>query len=95
MPELIRWIGTNTLFKLCTPPVPAVEPGHYAMLSQYVPPKRGEFLMLSTSLAILHIGERRMLESREKEKDAGVTVGRIPPSPFCKVPMSLRQYQLG
>ena len=33
-----------------------------------------------------------MLEAREKEKDGGVTVGRIPPSPFCKVPM---QYQLG
>ena len=34
-----------------------------------------------------------MLEARDKEKDAGVTVGRIPPSPFCKVPM--RQYHLG
>ena len=49
MPELIRWIGTNSLYKLCAPPAPAVEPGHYAMVSQYVPPKReDEFLMLST-----------------------------------------------
>ena len=94
MPELIRWIGTNSLFKLCALPEPAVEPGQYAMLSQYAPPKReDEFFMLSTSPAILYMGERRMFEAREKEKDAGVTVGRIPPSLFCKVPM--RQYQLG
>ena len=94
MPELIRWIGTNSLFQLCTPPSPKVDPGHYAMLSQYVPPKReDEFLMLSTSPAILNMGERRMIEARDKEKETGVTVGGIPPSPFCKVPM--RQYHLG
>ena len=94
MPELIRWIGTNSLFELCTPSSPNVDPGQYAMLSQYVPPKReDEFLTLSTSPAILNMAERRVLEARDKEKDSGVTVGRIPPSPFCKVPM--RQYHLG
>ena len=67
MPELIRWIGTNSLFRLCTPPSPNVDPGQYAMLSQYVPPKReDEFLMLSTSPAILNMGERIVLETMRR-----------------------------
>ena len=92
VPDMIRWIGKNTLFRLCTPPAPAIDPGHYAMMGQYVSPKPDdEFIMLSTSPAILHMGEKRMLEALEKETDSGVTVGKI--TQFCKVAM--RQYQLG
>ena len=82
VPDMIRWIGKNTLFRRCTPPAAAMDPGHYAMMGQYVSPKPyDEFIMLSTSPTILHMGERRMLEALEKETDSGVTVGKI--TPFC------------
>ena len=59
---MIRWIGKNTQFRLCTPHTPAVEPGHYAMMSQYVPLKRDdEFVMLLTTPTILHMEESQRI----------------------------------
>ena len=68
VPKMIRWNANHTCFRLCTPSTPAVEPGHYAMMSQYVPPQQeSEFVMLSTSPALLYMGEKRMMEELDKE----------------------------
>ncbi len=92
--DLLRWISVHTQFKLCSPPSHSDGAELFAMASQYVPPKsESEFLTLSTSPAIKHIGARRTTEALDKEKDSGLAIGKVVPSAFCKIGM--RQYQLG
>ena len=55
-------------------------------------PRDSDFLQLSPSPAIRALAERRSKETQDKEKEGVPTIGKVPPSRICRVPM--RQYSL-
>ena len=90
-PDLLRWVARNSNFDATAPPPKSDE--EVLFESEVRPDPRGsDFLQLSPSPAIRALAERRAKEAQEKEKEGLPTIGKVPPSTICRVPM--RQYSL-
>ena len=90
-PDLLRWVARNSNFDATAPPPKLDE--EVLFESEVRPDQRGsDFLQLSPSPAIRALAERRAKEAQAKEKEGLPTIGKVPPTTVCRVPM--RQYSL-
>ena len=90
-PDLLRWVARNSNFDATSPPPKSDE--EVLFESEVRPdPRDSDFLQLSPSPAIRALAERRSKEAQDKEKEGVPTIGKVPPSTICRVPM--RQYSL-
>lgn len=92
LPDLLKWVARNSSFTAVSPPSDTDD--CVLMDSEPPPPPRGgEFVTLTASPAIQALAAKRASEASDRDKHPGPTIGKIPVSSVCKVPM--KQYTLG